>query len=296
MHDPTILINDDPDNTPYLVYGDKAGGGFHIARLNEDMVSLAEDPQPIQIRGEQWDKAPVWMDKNYIFQYNGVYYLTWGRDYAVSEQIYGPYECAGAVGNGHHLSEYAHGSFFWWKGQFYHIWCYYLRPGFKYRESIITYCHFDESGAIVTDTEFLDKHFATGVGQYDASWPEIQAEWYYEVSSGITKQGSRKGGFVLTGIRDGSWVRYANMDFEKPFGSFEAAVSHGGGMGVIEIRSGDRDGRILGTISCPPSQEMKQPETARCRLDGATGRKDLFLTFTGEENCTFELDWFRFQE
>ena len=261
-----------------------------------DPTILAEDPQPIEIRGEQWEKAPEWMDKNYIFQYNGVYYLSWGRDYAVSEHVYGPYDCAGVVGNGHQLSEYAHGSFFWWKGQFYHIWCYYLRQGFKYRESIITYCHFDESSAIFTDTEFLDKHFATGVGQYDASWPEIQAEWYYEVSSGIIKQGSRKDGFVLTGIRDGSWLRYANVDFRKPLGSFEAAVSHAGGDGEIEIRSGGRDGKRLGTIPCRSSAGRNQSRIVSCRLDNGTGLQDLFLTFSGDENCSFELDWFRFQE
>ncbi len=71
MHDPTVLINDDPQKTPYLIYGDKEGGGFHIARLNEDMISTAEDPRPIQIKGKEWEEAPAWMDKNYIIQVPG---------------------------------------------------------------------------------------------------------------------------------------------------------------------------------------------------------------------------------
>lgn len=53
MHDPTILIDDDAYKTPYLVYGDKENGnGFHIAKLNTDMISLAETPKLIKINGK----------------------------------------------------------------------------------------------------------------------------------------------------------------------------------------------------------------------------------------------------
>lgn len=85
MHDPTILVDDNMRQTPYLVYGDKEGGGYHIARLNKNMVSLAEKPRPIAIEGEAWQNAPTWMDKNYIFKHRDTYYLSWGRDYAISK-------------------------------------------------------------------------------------------------------------------------------------------------------------------------------------------------------------------
>ena len=45
---------------------------------------------------------------------------------------------------------------------------------------MMTYCHFDDQGHIVTDTDFLNQHFATGVGHYDAGWSKIEAEWFYE--------------------------------------------------------------------------------------------------------------------
>jgi len=141
LHDPTILIDDDPDQTPYIIYGDKSDS-YYLARLNEDMISLAESPRPVVIEGEEWEKAPEWMDKNYLFKYRGTYYLSWGRDYATSTNIYGPYTCRGSLGQGHHLDEFAHGSFFWWKGQFYHSWCYYIRDGYKYREPGERLCAF----------------------------------------------------------------------------------------------------------------------------------------------------------
>ena len=251
MHDPTILVDNDKPKTPYLIYGDKEGGGFHIARLNEDMISIAEDPRPIEINGKEWQEAPAWMDKNYIFKHQDTYYLTWGRDYATSKNIYGPYECIGAVGNGHNLSEYAHGSFFWWKGQFYHIWCYYLRPGFKYRESIITYCHFDDNGHIVTDTDFLDKHFETGVGQYEASWSEIQAEWYHEKSPGIAKEVNADGGFIASNIMNDSWLRFVNINFREQSNTFSARVIATKGSGQIEIRQDGLSGLLLGVVLTP---------------------------------------------
>jgi hypothetical protein len=162
-HDPTILIDDDAKQTPYIVYGAKESGGFYIAELQEDMVSLKEEPRSIQITGQEWENAPRWMDKNYIFKHEGRYYLSWGRDFAISENVYGPYESVGAVGHGHELN---------------------------------------------------DQHFDYGVARYDASWPKIQAERYYEISSEqIRKRGNRADGFVLSGLSDGRWIQFSNVSF-----------------------------------------------------------------------------------
>jgi len=292
MHDPTIFIDKDRQQTPYLIYGDKAGGGFHIAKLNEDMISLAETPQVIQINGKEWENAPEWMDKNYLFKRGDTYYLSWGRDYAVSKNIYGPYQCAGAVGNGHHLNEFAHGSFFEWKGQFYHIWCYYLQPGFKYRASIISYCHFDDEGRIVTDTDFLDAHFANGVGQYHASWNKIEAEWYSEISGKIHKQGSREKGFVLTGMKHNDWVKFAHVTFDKACTLFTAKLSTNRNEGILEIRSDSPSGSILGSLNIAPGQAKQQVE---CRIKECVGTKNIYLVFKGDNCSNWQLDWLQFK-
>jgi arabinoxylan arabinofuranohydrolase len=294
MHDPTILVDDDKQQTPYLIYGDKEGGGFHIARLNEDMISLAETPRPLEINGKEWQDAPQWMDKNYIFKYLDTYYLSWGRDYATSKNIYGPYECQGALGNGHHLSEFAHGSFFWWKGQFYHLWCYYLRPGYKYRETIVTYCHFDEEGRPVTDTNFLDKHFSTGVGQYDASWSEIQAEWYYEKSSETTKKGKADKGFVVSNIHNKSWLMFSNVNFSKHPIFLTANILSTGGSGQLEARADRIDGPLLGVLEVPNMKDQLEYKVLSTQIMEIDGTKDIYLVFTGKRSSEMSLDWFSF--
>ncbi len=294
MHDPTLFVEDDSDKTPYLVYGDKEGS-YHIARLNEDMISLAEIPKPIVINGEEWENAPMWMDKNYLFKHNGTYYLSWGRDYATAKNVYGPYNCAGAVGEGHHLNEFAHGSFFWFKGQFYHVWTYYIRPGYKYRECIISYCHFDDQGRIVTDTDFLDRHFDTGVGQYKASWQYIEAEWYSEKSEGIQKKGSRKKGFELTNIQDDSWICFRNMDFGDGIESFSAKVSNVSVNAQIEIRINSIDGPLLGVISLPSIESNNDGLNVSCHLPEVSGVKDVFFKFKGSSDHLFNLNSISFQ-
>lgn len=299
MHDPTAFIDDDENKTPYIIYGDKEGGGYRVARLNEDMISLAETTKPIQIIGEEWESAPKFMDKNYLFKHKGTYYLSWGRDYATSTNVYGPYTCVGAMGNGHKLDQFAHGSFFWYHGQYYHIWTYYLRSGFKYRECIITYCHFDNQGNIVTDMNFLDKHFASGVGQYESSWPKIEAEWYYGKSEALTKQDADEGGFEINNIENGSWLKFANMDFknidfESKRRTFQARVTHIKNSGAIEIRLDSPTGELIGTATVTADDVLNGNASISCNLNKVVGKRDLYLSFTSEVQSPFNLNYFSF--
>ncbi len=294
MHDPTIFIDDDAFKTPYLIYGDKANGnGFHIVRLKDTMVATAEPPKRIEIQGKAWQNAPHWMDKNYLFKKKGIYYLSWGRDYAISQSIYGPYTCVGAVGEGHHLNEFAHGSFFDWKGQFYHIWCFYVKKGFKYRTSIITYCHIDDKGHLVTDTKFLDAHYAYGVGRYNAAWDTIEAEWYYEVSEGIKKTGDGSKGFVLSNIKNGSWIRFANLTFDTTYKMCLSQVQYQGKNGHLELRIGSPNGRLIGETKLKTSHGFKSQQM---HIEIARGTYDIYLVFKGALEHTFKLDAIRFKQ
>lgn len=293
LHDPTIFIDDDKNKTPYMVYGDKSDA-YYVVKLNEDMISTAETPKAITIEGEAWEQAPEWMDKNYLFKYKDTYYLSWGREYATSKTIYGPYKTAGAFGKGHHLDEFAHGSFFWWKGQFYHVWCYYIEQGFKFRESIISYCHIADDGAIVTDTAFLDQHFQNGVGQYSASWDKIEAEWFYEKSSEVLKTGSKEEGFKLSNIKNNGWVKYANVNFSDQVSEIELALKNIEGKGEIEIRTGSLDGEILAKIEVK-RHKNKTSQIVSSSIKNVSGKKDIYFKFVGDEKFKVALDYFKFK-
>ncbi|MDN3663826.1 family 43 glycosylhydrolase [Algibacter miyuki] len=292
LHDPTIFVDNDENKTPYLVYGDKSDA-YYIAELNENMISTAETPKAITITGEGWANAPAWMDKNYLFKEKDTYYLSWGQHYATSKNIYGPYKSAGVFGTGHHLDEFAHGSFFWWKGQFYHVWCYYIKNGFKFRETIMSYCHVADDGTIVTDTAFLDAHFKNGVGQYNASWDKIEAEWFYEKSLEIAKTGTKMNGFVLSNIKNDSWVKFANVNFETSPLKIEIQLKNTEGEGKIEIRENSISGRILAEVSVKINKG-NQSTTLLASMKKVIGKKDIYLKFTGNKTFKTELDYFKF--
>ncbi|MFC2110293.1 family 43 glycosylhydrolase [Bacteroidota bacterium] len=295
MHDPTIFSDDDKNKIPYILYGDKEGGGFHLSKLNNDMISLSEEPRPIKISGKEWEQAPRWMDKSYLFKRNETYYLSWGRDYATSTNIYGPYKSIGALGNGHNLNELAHGSFFNWKGQFYHVWCYYIRPGYKYRETIISYCHIDEHGRLHTDTNFLDHHFKNGVGQYNASWDKIEAEWFYEKIGELKKESRKKKEFVISHFKNKTGLRFANMTFDKVYHKFVTNISFKGENGVLEIRSHTPNGELLGQLELKCSNNSETFHKTQCDISVSKGVKDIFLIYKGSKKTNLKLDWFKFE-
>lgn len=108
----------------------------------------------------------------------------------------------------------------------------------------MTYCHFDDQGHIVTDTDFLNQHFATGVGHYDAGWSKIEAEWFYEKANFISKHSSIDGGFELRGMSDGSWVRFANVDMTKAGTKFTARVAGLSKFSNLEIRLDGTRGQL----------------------------------------------------
>jgi hypothetical protein len=285
MHDPTCITDD--DGSSYIIYGDKEGD-YKIVRLNEDMISLAETPKTIIIKGKEWENAPKWMDKNYIFKYNGRFYLSWGRDYAVSNNIYGPYQCWGKVGEGFNLNEFAHGSFFWWKGQFYHIWCHYIKGAGTYRETQMTYCHFDEVGRIHTDTRFLEKHYSNGVGQYTSDWEKIEAEWYYEKSNSLVKEYANDNG-TITGITNGSWLRYQNFKFKANPQKVKLKFDELLKKTDIEIRVGSKEGKLIGKYF----SESVTNEII-INIDQVEVIADLYIVFKSIEHPNVKFDWFKF--
>ncbi|MGC9451772.1 MAG: family 43 glycosylhydrolase [Oceanipulchritudo sp.] len=147
--DPSIFI--DEDGSAYIVYG---YGDYKIARLKENMTELAEEPRPVTI--ERKETFPH-MDKNSLHRHDGLYYLSCSGYYATARNIYGPYTCRGLVGSGWQLdSHYAHGDFFVWKGNWYHVWCRYRnRRVDRIRDCFIAPVSYDSDGGMHDDLSGL---------------------------------------------------------------------------------------------------------------------------------------------
>ncbi|HEU4484698.1 MAG TPA: glycoside hydrolase family 43 protein [Povalibacter sp.] len=80
-----------------------------MARLNDDMTSLAEDLRPVVIQDEQGkpltagDKARAFFEAAWLHKYDGKYYLSYSTGdthfiaYAMADSVYGPYTYRGVI-------------------------------------------------------------------------------------------------------------------------------------------------------------------------------------------------------
>ncbi len=143
--DPTIFVDD--NSTPYIVYGE---GEYKIARLKKSMTELADTPKTILINRTNYFPA---LDKNYLHKHKGIYYLSCSGYYATSKNIYGPYESKGVVAKGLGIdSPFGHGTFFKWKGKWYHVWCKYRDRSYdRIRDCFIAPVNYDKDGLMHDD-------------------------------------------------------------------------------------------------------------------------------------------------
>lgn len=283
-YDPTVFIDDDEARTPYLLFGFTViGKRYYIARLNEDMISLAEEPRPIEIVNT-WENDACWVTKR-----NGIYYLnSHESDYATSDNIYGPYTYRGRFWSDAYSD---HGTFFTYHNQTYFTYGVPENWGEEpvdrfYRTTKIIYAHYRDNGEIAADPFIRE----AGVAQYDARWDEIKSVWYFAASDELYKKETADG-FEMRGIRDGSYLYYPGIA-----GMRQNALLYISGMPAspsacfVEIRENSPFGPVLGFCRVKDGAG----ETV-CRLENTYGTHNLCFVFRGEEEELFRFGGFRFE-
>ena len=144
----------------YIIFG---VWDYYIAKLNYDMISLAEKPRKIIINNPRGpynlDGMNTEMptdDKPFVHKYRGKYYMSWGCFYAMSDNLYGPYDTKEPIINTESFAEGydsptwpngflqgRHGSFFEWHNQWYFAYCDISQTGNRYfRDTFISYVHY----------------------------------------------------------------------------------------------------------------------------------------------------------
>jgi hypothetical protein len=278
--DPCCFIDD--DGTPYLICGAAdLGGGYLIAKLNDDMISLAEPFRNITCTGN-----PRLEDKPSIHKYNGIYYLTHSSFYATSTNVYGPYTYRGNTG-----ANVDHGSYFTFNNQTYSATGGMDNPSKTFRASFLAYCHYKANGEIVVD----QKPMEYGVGQYDASWDKIEAEWYFGLSGSAKKEESYTGGFVIGNIKNNDYLYFQNVNNVEANSTMDFYVSSANvAGGTIEVHEGSPSGTLLGSCTVPNTGSWTNYTTVSCNLNNMAGVKQIYLVFKGDSNTLLNLDWFAF--
>ncbi len=141
-YDPEIFVEDD---NYYIIF---ASGKYHISKLNEDMISLEEEPKQIIIENNDGNAVAA-QDKSCTFKRDNIYYLVWGSNYATSDNIYGPYLYRGRFLAG------GHSSVFEWKGQWYVVQEN-KDISLFYRGISLKPLHFDDCGLVIIPEDDFD--------------------------------------------------------------------------------------------------------------------------------------------
>jgi hypothetical protein len=287
----------------YIVFG---VWDYYIAKLNEDMISLAEKPRKIEINNplgpynlDGKNKEKPTDDKPFIHFYKGNFYLSWGCFYAMANNVYGPYDYKGSIieqesfAPGYDAPTWPtgfkqgrHGSFFQWKNQWYFAYCDISQTGNRYfRDTFISYVHYKENGEIA-----LLRVDGVGVGEYDANNGIIQAEDFY-TASGISKKQNKTGGFSIADVDDGDFLIFNNVQglqgktkIQLHFNELKKSS--------IEIRRDSPSGELIASIDCAKNSNF---ENITESISSLKSTENLCFVFKGEENDLLSIDSFCFR-
>ena len=289
-YDPGIL-KDGGDH--YIIFG---AFNYHIAKLNDDMVSLAEDPKPVTVvnaKGPYTDsnEGPFagkgTDDKPFLHKRNGIYYLSWGAFYATADNPYGPYIYRGEILNDasfldgtesptwpHGYLQGRHGSFFEMHGQTYYAYCDISQTGNRYfRDTFISYIHYRQDGSIQPLRVDL-----TGVGEYDAAKGKIEAEDFFK-TEGFEKVELETGGFGVIPTRASASITFPNIHGLKNKFSLTLSFSEALSSSVrfkVSRKSSDGDIHPMGELKVDKLgwwEKLLGKEQKRARLS-LTGLSD----------------------
>jgi arabinoxylan arabinofuranohydrolase len=280
--DPSCFV--DTDSSAYLLASNP--GGFVIARLNEDMMSLAERPRSLIIN-DGIKEGP------FIFKRNNLYYLSYSRcgsncldviAYGTSTSVYGPYTYKGVIVS-HGKIGNEHGSVFMYNDQWYAAYHNFAVHD-MYRQTCFEYIHFKSNGDIV-------QAYPTtlGVGKY-YGYTRIEAENYFAKSGGsaYAEGGS---GFVMTGLSDNAWIKFPMVQFGTGQSLCSLRVAGASG-GTIEIREDSATGTLLAEMSVAATGGADQFTSQALSINPMSGLKNIVMVFKNQSGNAMKLDWFTF--
>ena len=292
-YDPDVILPDEQDSRAWIVFGSDWTDHYWAMQLKENMTEVV----PGSAR-----KVPVWPDENTkeelrgplrsdqaeAFRYGDTWYLYWAGRYATSQNRLGPYVFRGNIGADipHYPDGRAfidHGSFVEWKGQwFYAVSC--GTENWSFRQTWLMYLHVCGDGTLMFDEEIR----RYGVGQYDAAWDQIQAEWYMECGAPALrkielKQDGRHAGFAIAQEGGVQCARYPHVYGMKENPHMTLRLQGERGAAIEALIDGKEAGSLRLTETLTAWTEACLP------LIAEAGEHEITLRLTGR----LAIDWFR---
>jgi hypothetical protein len=289
--DPNPFI--DKDGQAYLYWA--GGRRLHMAKLQENMLELAAEPQEVEGLPEGFKEGP------YLFERNSIYYLTFPYvikktetlAYATGDTPMGPFKYKGVIMDESPTGCWTnHHSIIQYKGQwilFYHHND--LSP------------HFDKNRSVRADSLFFNEDGTIrkviptlrGVGLTDAA-REIQIDRYSAISQKgasidfLDKRDKFKGWKTILKKKN-AWIKYNSVDFgKKNLKSVRIKATSKTG-GVVELRINDKDGPVIAQVGIPKNKEWNVVNAPSGEIPSGIHN----ITAVLLKGKIVEIDWLQFE-
>ncbi|NMA72749.1 MAG: family 43 glycosylhydrolase [Bacteroidales bacterium] len=288
--DPCVLI--DKDGQSYIYW---SGRGMWMAKLKDNMLELASEPQQVGGLPEGFKEGP------FVFERQGKYYYTfpWVQEktetlaYAIGDSPMGPFEFKGLIMDAW-LSECwtNHHSIVEYKDQWY---LFYHHNDFS--------PEFDKNRSVRVDSLFfntdgtIQKVIPTfrGVGITDAG-KEIQIDRYSNLSyKGTTidflDNENKFEGWKIILNENKAWVQYDSVDFgDAKQKKIKARVLSPTGA-MAQLRLNGQNSPVVAEMSIPQNSNWMEVTTPVENL--SSGIHNIYLSLSGDGYV--EIDWIRFE-
>ena len=288
--DPNLFF--DKDGQVYMYW---AMGNISVAKLKDNMLELASEPQVIgELPRQGLKEGP------FLFERNGIYYMTYPHvqnkierlEYAMGDNPLGPFKVTGVIMDESPTGCWTnHHSIIEFNNQWYLFYHHNdLSPKFDKNRSIrVDSLFFNEDGTIRKVIPTL-----RGVGLTEAT-KEIQVDRYGRISDKdasiafLDSLNTFKGWKTILGDKN-AWVQYNAVDFgNKKLKSVKIkALSQNGGF--LQIHLDRADGALLAEVRIPEGLDWKMVNSRVAKYQ--TGIHDLIVVLKG--NNPVETDWIQF--
>jgi hypothetical protein len=289
--DPNPFI--DKDGQAYLYW---SLGKIFVAKLKENMLELASEPQVV----EDLPRAGL-KEGPYLFERNGIYYMTYPHvqnkierlEYAIGDTPMGPFTFTGVIMDELPMGCWTnHQSIIEYKDQWYLFYHQNdLSPKFDKNRSVrIDSLFFNEDGTIQKVIPSL-----RGVGITPVS-RKIEIDRYSlksdtGVSIAFLDTLNTFNGWKIILNSSNAWIQYNSVDFgsETLTSVLVKASSQKGG--ILQIRLDNADGPLLSEIKIPDGADWKMVDSPLSECQ--PGIHNLVVVL--KDNNPVEIDWIKFR-
>jgi len=295
--DPAVLV--DKDGEAYYLWGQQHP---KMAKLLPNMVEIDTTSivKPLDIPGSK-----AFHEGSSIRRIGNKYYLIFADEsrekrptclgYAIADNPMGPYTYKGVIIDNIGSDPAVwnnHGSIEKFKEQWY---VFYHRPtnnSQKFRKACVEPIFINKDGTI-NEVEMTSQ----GAGPPLVATNRIEAERACLLEGNVrisllpSLDAPNEG---LTKIKGGDKVAYKYINFKEGIKEFQVKTVNSNG-GEIEIRiNNSSKGKVIGRCKILPNTNNTSYQISSCKVKCPKGEYALWLTFKGEKELLFDVDWFRF--